>query len=245
MIIMEMVRTVCLTKKYKDSVALDRLNLEIEKGELFSLLGINGAGKTTAIKLLSCLAAPTSGDAFIGGYSVIRDAMRVKRMIGVSPQETAVAYNLSVMENLELMCGIHGFSGEKTAEKIRALSEEFHLREILSKKAGTLSGGFQRRLSIAMALITEPEVLFLDEPTLGLDVIARSELWEVIRALKGRMTVILTTHYMEEAEALSDRIGIMKSGKLLFVGTAQALLAQTGEDQFEKAFISVIKEAAV
>ena len=226
-------------------LALDHLNLEIEKGELFSLLGVNGAGKTTTIKLLSCLTVPTSGDALIGGYSILRDALYVKGMIGVSPQETAVAYNLSVKENLELMCGIHGFSKEKTAKKVEELSDRFRLQEILAKKAGTLSGGFQRRLSIAMALITEPEILFLDEPTLGLDVIARSELWDVIRALKGKVTMIMTTHYMEEAEALSDRIGIMKSGKLLFLGTAQALVEKTGEDKFENAFISVIKEAGV
>ena len=166
-------------------------------------------------------------------------------MIGVSPQETAVASNLSVQENLELMCGIYGFPKEKCEEKIKALSDEFHLHEILSKKAGKLSGGWQRRVSIAMALITEPEILFLDEPTLGLDVIARSELWDMIRGLKGKMTVILTTHYMEEAEALSDRIGVMKNGKLLFLGTARELMEKTGEDKFENAFISVVKEASV
>jgi ABC-2 type transport system ATP-binding protein len=242
---MEIIKTIDLTKKYKDLVALDHLNLEIEKGELFSLLGINGAGKTTTIKLLSCLTTPTSGDALVGGHSILRDALYVKRLIGVSPQETAVAFHLSVRENLELMCGIHGFSKEKTSEKIAEFSEKFRLQGVLSKKAGTLSGGFQRRLSIAMALITEPEVLFLDEPTLGLDVIARSELWDLIRSLKGKVTIILTTHYMEEAEALSDRIGIMKNGRLLFLGTAQALMDQTGEDKFENAFVSVIKEAAV
>ena len=238
---MEIIKTIDLTKKYKDLIALDRLNLEIKEGELFSLLGVNGAGKTTTIKLLSCLTAPTSGDAVIGGYSILRDALYVKSLIGVSPQETAVACNLSVRENLELMCGIHGFSKEKTSEKIGELSQQFRLEEVLAKKAGTLSGGYQRRLSIAMALITEPRILFLDEPTLGLDVIARSELWDVIRALKGKVTIILTTHYMEEAEALSDRIGIMKSGKMLFLGTAQTLMDKTGEDKFENAFISVIK----
>ena len=242
---MEFIKTIDLTKKYKDLIALDHLNLEIEKGELFSLLGVNGAGKTTTMKLLSCLTAPTSGDAWIGGHSILREALYVRNLIGVSPQETAVAYNLSARENLELMCGIHGFSKEKTLKKIKELSEQFQLQEILAKKAGTLSGGFQRRLSIAMALITEPQVLFLDEPTLGLDVIARSELWDVIRSMKGKVTMILTTHYMEEAEALSDRIGIMKSGKLLFLGTAQELLVQTGTEKFENAFISVIKEAAV
>lgn len=240
-----MIKTVDLTKNYQNLIAVDKLNLSIRQGELFSLLGINGAGKTTTIKMLSCLTKPTSGEATIGGYSVLRDAMHVKGMIGVSPQETAVAYNLSVQENLELMCGIHGFSKEKCREKIQELSDQFQLHSVLSKKAGKLSGGFQRRVSIAMALVTEPKILFLDEPTLGLDVIARSELWDVIRGLKGKMTVILTTHYMEEAEALSDRVGIMKNGTLLFLGTASELMEKTGSDKFEHAFISMVREAAV
>ena len=242
---MEIIKTADLTKRYKNLIAVDKLNLDIRQGELFSLLGINGAGKTTTIKMLSCLAKPTSGDAWIGGNSVICDLLSVKRMIGVSPQETAVAFNLSVQENLELMCGIYGFSEEKRKNKIRELSQQFHLEEILSKKAGKLSGGWQRRVSIAMALITEPEILFLDEPTLGLDVIARSELWDIIRGLKGKITMILTTHYMEEAEALSDRVGIMKNGKLLFVGTVPSLMEKTGETKFEEAFISVVKEGSV
>ena len=242
---MEAIRMVNLTKKYKDLVAVDGLNLSIEQGELFALLGVNGAGKTTAIKLLSCLLKPTSGDAFVAGNSIVRDTLSVKRIIGVSPQETAVAPNLSVKENLELMCGLYGFSKQKSQVKIKDLSEQFNLHDILSKKAGKLSGGWQRRVSIAMALIGEPSVLFLDEPTLGLDVIARSELWEVIRALKGRVTIILTTHYMEEAETLSDRIGIMKSGKLLVVGTADELMKQTDTDRFEHAFISIVKEAGI
>ena len=234
-----------LTKKYKDTVAVNGLSLEISEGEIFSLLGTNGAGKTTTIKMMSCLTKPTSGDVLVKGHSVLHEAENVKRMIGVSPQETAVASNLSVQENLELMCGIYGFSKEKCREKIKALSDELHLHEILSKRAGKLSGGWQRRVSIAMALITEPEILFLDEPTLGLDVIARSELWDVIRRLKGKMTVILTTHYMEEAEALSDRIGVMKNGKLLFLGTARELMEKTGADKFETAFISIVKEVSV
>jgi ABC-2 type transport system ATP-binding protein len=242
---MEAIRMVNRTKKYKDLVAVDGLNLSIEQGELFALLGVNGAGKTTAIKLLSGLLKPTSGDAFVAGNSIVRDTLSVKRIIGVSPQETAVAPNLSVKENLELMCGLYGFSKQKSQVKIKDLSEQFNLHDILSKKAGKLSGGWQRRVSIAMALIGEPSVLFLDEPTLGLDVIARSELWEIIRALKGRVTIILTTHYMEEAETLSDRIGIMKSGKLLVVGTADELMKQTDTDRFEHAFISIVKEAGI
>ncbi len=242
---MQTIKTINLMKKYKDITAVDSLNLEIEAGELFALLGVNGAGKTTTIKMLSCLTKPTSGDAFIGQNSITRDENKVKRIIGVSPQETAVAPNLSVRENLELICGIHSFSREKSRRKIAELSDKFGLNEILSKRAGKLSGGWQRRLSIAMALIGEPSILFLDEPTLGLDVIARSELWDTIRALRGKVTIILTTHYMEEAETLSDRIGIMKNGKLLALGTARELMEAAKEDRFENAFISIVKEAKI
>ena len=169
----------------------------------------------------------------------------MKRLIGVSPQETAVAPNLSVKENLELICGIHGFSKDKTKAKLQELSEQFHLNDVLHRKAGTLSGGWQRRVSIVMALISEPKILFLDEPTLGLDVIARQELWDVIRSLKGAVTIILTTHYMEEAEALSDRIGIMKNGYLLAVGTVEELNQIAETNDFETAFVRIVKEAMV
>lgn len=240
---MEAIRTENLTKTYKNLVAVDGLDLTIEQGELFSLLGVNGAGKTTTIKMLSCLTFPDKGDAFILGNSVIKQRREVKNIIGVSPQETAVAPNLSVYENLELMCGIQGFSREQCKTKISGLSGKFGLEKVLSEKAGKLSGGWKRRLSIAMALIGGPSVLFLDEPTLGLDVIARSELWDIIRSLKGKTTIILTTHYMEEAEALSDRIGIMKDGKLLVTGTAFELMEKTSAEKFEDAFISIVKEA--
>lgn len=233
-----------LTKKYKDVVAVDQLSLSIAEGELFSLLGVNGAGKTTTIKMLSCLTQPTAGDAKLLGKSICKDAEAVKSVIAVSPQETAVAPGLSVQENLELMCGVHGFSKEKRNNKITELTQLFGLETILNKKAGKLSGGWQRRLSIAMALISEPKILFLDEPTLGLDVIARSELWDLIRSLKGKVTIILTTHYMEEAEALSDRIAIMKNGKLLICDTAQAIKAMAGTDNFEQAFIQIVKGVA-
>ena len=237
------IETLSLTKKYKDVTAVDGLDLKVRSGEIFSLLGVNGAGKTTAIRMLSCLTEPTSGTATVGGADLLRESERIKRMIGISPQETAVAPGLSTRENLELIAGVYGFGKEKTEEKIRELSKTFGLDSVLGKRAGKLSGGWQRRLSIAMALIGEPKILFLDEPTLGLDVIARSELWDVIRSLKGRATVILTTHYMEEAEALSDRIGIMKSGRLLTVGTASEIMELTGKSRFEEAFISVVKEA--
>lgn len=239
---MDAIQTKRLTKRYKDLTAVDSLDLTVREGELFSLLGVNGAGKTTTIKMLSCLTRPTDGDAELLGNSIVRNAAAVKSIIGVSPQETAVAPNLSVNENLELMCGIHGFTREKTAAKISELSDKFGIDQVLGKKAGKLSGGWQRRLSIAMALISEPKILFLDEPTLGLDVLARSDLWDNIRALKGKVTIILTTHYMEEAEALSDRIGIMKSGKLLALGTAEDLKAKAGTDKFEDAFVKIVKE---
>ena len=242
---MQAIQTMGLGKRYKNLTAVDCLDLDIRQGELFALLGVNGAGKTTTIKMLSCLTRPTEGDAVVCGYSITKEPEQVKRMIGVSPQETAVAPNLSVYENLELICGIHGFPKEKTKEKIRELSGQFDLDSVLKRKAGKLSGGWQRRVSIAMALISEPEILFLDEPTLGLDVIARHDLWETIRTLKGKVTIILTTHYMEEAELLSDRIGIMKRGRLLALGTVEALNEKTGCDDFETAFVSIVKGDAV
>ena len=234
-----------LVKRYKKLTAVNGVDLTIRGGELFSLLGMNGAGKTTMIRMLSCLSKPTEGDALLGGYSVVKEPERVKRMIGVSPQETAVAPNLTVKENLQLMSGIFGFSKEKTEERISELSKKLDLQPVLKRKAGKLSGGWQRRVSIAMALIGEPEILFLDEPTLGLDVIAKRELWAIVRSLKGKVTMILTTHSMEEAEALSDRIGILKEGRLLSVGTAEELKQRTGTDDFESAFVSIVKGAEV
>ncbi|MBQ8605213.1 MAG: ATP-binding cassette domain-containing protein [Clostridia bacterium] len=241
---MDAIRIEGLTKKYKDIVAVDNLNLSVHKGELFSLLGVNGAGKTTTIKMLSCLTQPTSGDAFLNGKSISKDTAAVKSLIAVSPQETAIAPGLSVQENLELMCGVQAFTKEKQNAKISELTELLGLGSVSKKKAGKLSGGWQRRLSIAMALISEPEILFLDEPTLGLDVLARSDLWDLIRSLKGKVTIILTTHYMEEAEALSDRIAIMKDGKLLICDTADKIKETAGTDNFEQAFICIVKGAA-
>ena len=230
-----------LSKQYRDVLAVDDISLSINQGELFSLLGVNGAGKTTTIKMLSCLTAATSGDAYLFGKSINNNPSEVKSFIAVSPQETAIAHGLSVKENLELICGIYGFSKEKSSAKIKELSELLSLRDVMNRKAGKLSGGWQRRLSIAMALISEPKILFLDEPTLGLDVIARSELWDIIRALKGNVTIILTTHYMEEAESLSDRIAIMKDGKILICDTPNAIKSYTNEDSIEKAFIKIVR----
>lgn len=242
---MEAIKIEKLTKKYKDTVAVDNLSLAVEKGELFSLLGVNGAGKTTTIKMLSCITSPDSGDAFLNGNSIKTDASKVKSIIAVSPQETAVAPNLTVKENLELICGIHGFSEAETGEKIQNQIKLLSLESVIHKKAGKLSGGYKRRLSIAMALISNPEILFLDEPTLGLDVLSRADLWDIIRELKGKITIVLTTHYMEEAEALSDRIAIMKDGKLLVCNTSQKIKELAETNNFEEAFVKIVRGEAV
>ncbi len=231
-----------LTKRYGDITAVDNLTLQINDGELFALLGVNGAGKTTTIKMLSCLTKPTSGDAYLLGNSITENSAEVKSVIAVSPQETAVAPGLTVKENLELMCGVYGFEKEIWETKIGGLTSLLGLESVSGKKAGKLSGGYKRRLSIAMALISEPKILFLDEPTLGLDVLARSDLWDIIRALKGKVTIILTTHYMEEAEELSDRVAIMKDGRLLICDTAERIKQVAGTDTFERAFVRIVKE---
>ena len=228
-----------LTKRYGPATALDALDLTVKEGELFALLGVNGAGKTTAIKLLSCLMAPTAGTAAIFGHDIRTDAQAAKALLAASPQETAVAPNLSVRENLELMAGIYGASAAGAKAQADEMIRRFTLGSVADTKAKKLSGGWQRRLSIAMALIPEPKLLFLDEPTLGLDVLARRELWKIIEGLKGRTTVILTTHYLEEAEALSDRVAILSGGRLAALGTAAELIEQAGASNFEDAFITL------
>ncbi len=237
---MDAIKTLGLTKKYKNLTAVDSLDLSVRQGELVALLGVNGAGKTTTIKMLTGLTRPTSGDALLNGKSVLTDLPAVKKMIAVSPQETAVAPGLTVKENLRLMAGVHSLPGD--TGRVARLIDRFDLHEVADKRAGKLSGGWQRRLSIAMALVTDPQILFLDEPTLGLDVLARRRLWDMISALKGKMTVILTTHYMEEAETLSDRVAVMKSGRLLLTGTAEELKRQTGTEKFDEAFLRIVKE---
>lgn len=238
---MEAIRIEKLTKRYGTLTAVSELELSIHGGETFGLLGVNGAGKTTTVKMLSCLTRPDSGDAYLNGKSIVSESAEVKSIIGVSPQETAVAPNLSVRENLEFMCGVFGFSKDKTRSKTEELIVSVDLGSVADRKAGKLSGGWQRRLSIALALVGEPEILFLDEPTLGLDVIARSELHDFIRSLPEEVTVVLTTHYMEEAEALCDRIGIMKEGRLIALGTVPELCALAGKDGFEAAFVALVK----
>jgi ABC-2 type transport system ATP-binding protein len=242
---MTAIQTINLTKRYKEKTAVNALNLSIEEGELYALLGVNGAGKTTTIKMLSCLTTPSSGDAILLGDSVVTKPQSVKEKINVSPQETAVARNLSVRENLELIAGIYGCDKKAVRAKADEMISTFNLCEVENAKAKTLSGGMQRRLSIAMALISNPRIVFLDEPTLGLDVIARRELWSTINKLKGKITIILTTHYMEEAQALSDRIGIMARGELKAVGTADALMTKTGAKTFEDAFIALAADSEV
>ena len=236
---MEAIKTENLTKKYGEITALDGLSLTVAQGEMLALLGVNGAGKTTAIKLLSCLTAPTVGEAWLGGHSILENAQEVKRVIGVSPQETAVAKKLSVRENLQFMAEVHGFEKQEALKRVDKTLAELGLADVAAQRAGTLSGGWQRRLSIAMALIGEPQILFLDEPTLGLDVIARHELWEQIKALKGKITVILTTHYLEEAEQLCDRVAILARGKLITHGTVSEIKALAGCERFEDAFVTL------
>ncbi len=232
-----------LTKQYKTKTAVDDLSLTVESGTLFALLGVNGAGKTTTIRMLSCLSTPTAGEAFINGHSCKEEAAAVKAEIGISPQDTAVAENLTVRENLEFIASVHGFDREQKAARTADMIRLFNMSEVEHSRAKTLSGGWKRKLSIAMALISEPKVLFLDEPTLGLDVLARRELWKAIEALKGRMTIVLTTHYMEEAEQLSDRIAIMISGKIAAQGTLAELEQLTGKTGLEHAFIEIAERS--
>ncbi len=237
---MNAIQILGLTKEYAGRRVVDRLELSIPQGELFALLGVNGAGKSTTIKMLSCLTIPTEGDAQLMGRSVRTQSHAAKEVLAVSPQETAVAPGLTVAENLELMAGIYG----RPRGRVAQVMDQLGLTQWARQRAKTLSGGWQRRLSIAMALVSQPEVLFLDEPTLGLDVLARRELWGVIRGLKGHTTIVLTTHYLEEAESLADRIGIMNGGRLRAVGTAEELKALAGCEDFEDAFVALAGEEA-
>ena len=228
-----------LTRSFAGRRAVDALNLDIAQGELLALLGVNGAGKTTTIRMLCGLLKPDSGEALLGGHSILSDLNSVKRIISVSPQESAVAAKLTVRENLQMMAQIYGLNRAEARRRVDRCIQDFGMDGIMNQRAGTLSGGWQRRLSIAMALISDPQILFLDEPTLGLDVLARRELWKLVRGLHGRVTILLTTHYMEEAEALADRIGILQNGRLNVVGTAAQLMAQTGAQRFEDAFLAL------
>ena len=234
------IKIVDLRKEYDDVVAVDNVNLEIKDGELFSLLGVNGAGKTTMVKMLASLVNPTSGNAYINGNSIISESDKVKDLIDISMQETSIARKLTVEENIVFYAKLNGLSKKECDQVKDRLYEIFKFESVKDKLASKLSGGWQRKLSISLALIKNPKVLFLDEPTLGLDVISRRELWKLIKTLKGKMTIILTTHYMEEAEELSDRIGIMKDGKLLFIGNKNELYSITKKDNVEEAFIYIV-----
>ena len=228
-----------VSKRFGTKTAVDRMSLAVQEGELFALLGVNGAGKTTSIRMLSCLSQPTEGECFICGHSCTNEREQVKALIGISPQDTAVAENLTVRENLQFMARVQGFDTEKTEKKTDAIIALFHMQDVADSRAKTLSGGWKRKLSIAMALIGEPKVLFLDEPTLGLDVLARREMWKAIADLKGKITILLTTHYMEEAEHLADRIAVMMKGKLAALGTLAQLEAETGKQGLEEAFVAL------
>lgn len=234
-----------LTKKFKDVTALDKCSLKVEEGGLFGLLGVNGAGKTTLIKILCGLTDLTDGEAFVLGRSVKSDMAEIKSLIAVSPQETSVAPKLTVKENLEFFAAVYYKDKTERQRAVEEVIETFSLGEALSRRAGRLSGGWQRRLSIAVALISHPKVLFLDEPTLGLDVLARRELWQVIRKIKSKTTIILTSHYLEEIEALCDRVAILSGGRLAAEGTVEEILRTSGQKTFEDAFVKIVTEAKI
>lgn len=240
---MSSIETRDLTKTYGEVTAVDRLNLRVEEGELFALLGVNGAGKTTTIRMLCCLSTPTAGEAWVCGAHCLKDQAGVKRVVGISPQDTAVAENLTVRENLRFMARIHGFDAERVSERVASVMSLLRLEGVADRRAKTLSGGWKRKLSIAMALIGEPKVLFLDEPTLGLDVLARRELWQAIESLRGRVTIVLTTHYMEEAQRLADRIAVMVAGRVEALGTLAELEALTGRTGLEEAFVAIAERS--
>ena len=239
---MNAIETKKLTKRYKTKTAVSELDLTVNEGELFALLGVNGAGKTTTVRMLSCLSEPTSGECFVCGKSCIKEPQTVKEIIDISPQDTAVADNLTVFENLRLICGIYGYSKEKTTAKIEEMIKLFNMDEVRNSRSKTLSGGWKRKLSIAMALISEPKVLFLDEPTLGLDVLARRDLWSVVEELKGKITIVLTTHHMEEAEHLADRIAIMLEGQIAALGTLAELEELSGKQGLEESFVAIAEK---
>lgn len=219
------IKTKDLRMEFGKRVAVNSINLEIKKGQIFALLGTNGAGKTTTIKMLCCLLSPTSGTASVMGYDIKNNPMNVKRVIGVSPQETAIGLHLTTFENLMLMGGVFGISRIETKTRAKKLMDLLELED-RKDQARKLSGGMQRRLSIAMALMSDPEVVFLDEPTLGLDPHARKSVWNYIEKLKGDKTILLTTHYLEEADALSDEIAIIEKSNIIETGTSQELKAK-------------------
>ena len=225
-------------KNYKSKKALDNVSLSIKQAELFGLLGVNGAGKTTLIKILCGLTRKTSGTITINNFNLDKEIDKIKEIIDISPQETSVANNLTVKENLEFFANIYN---NNVANTINEIVDIFNLNEVLNQRAKTLSGGYKRRLSIAIALISKPKILFLDEPTLGLDVFARRELWNIIKKLQKNITIILTSHYLEEIENLCDRVAILSNGKLLKTGTIEEIKQITNTQNFEDAFIKLVE----
>ena len=229
-----------ITKKFGTKTAVDHIDLEVSEGEIFGLLGVNGAGKTTTIRMLTGLSLPTEGEAKVLGLDLRSDIDKIKLLVNISTQETAIAGNLTVEENLKFIAGIYGVSNEDLKERLEDIYDSLELGEVRDQRSKTLSGGWQRRLSIAMALITGPKLIFLDEPTLGLDVLARRDLWRFVKKLKGKVTIVLTTHYLDEVEALCDTIAVMAKGHVLAVGTADELKKSVNKDTLEDAFVEIV-----
>lgn len=239
---MDAIKVSNLTKQFKNVLAVNNISFNVKEGEIFGVLGLNGAGKTTTIKMMSGLTRPTSGNIKVFDYDIYKDINKIKSIIGVSPQESAIANNLTVKENIELMASLYFKDKAKIKNNTERVVNNLGLESYINRRAKTLSGGYKRRLSIAMALVTNPRILFLDEPTLGLDVINRHELWNVINNLKGKVTIILTSHYMEEISALVDDIAIMKNGKILMINNLENILKFTKTNSLEEAFIKIVGE---
>jgi len=229
-----------LTRKFEDVTAVDGLSLTVDRGELFGLLGPNGAGKTTTINVLCGLLEPTSGSVRVGGYDVRKESSKVKKLIGVSPQETAVYPHLTGKENVELFANLHAMPREKIKKNVDGLLQKLSLRDHSKRQAGKYSGGLMRRINLAMSLVHDPEIAFLDEPTVGMDPQSRRAVWDFIMELKKQnKTVLLTTHYMEEAEELCDRVGIIDNGKLISLDTPQQLRRQFNARNLEEVFLQL------
>ena len=233
---MEIIKINNVSKDYKNIKALNNINLSINEGELYGLLGVNGAGKTTLLKILSGLTNPTSGD-FVVDSLTNKNMDEIKRIIDISPQESAVAKNLTVLENLIFFQDLYN---QRDDNYLKEIIDDLGLSEVINQRAKTLSGGYQRRLSIALGMMSKPKILLLDEPTLGLDVIARRELWKIVNKFKGKITIILTSHYLEEIEALCDRVAILSKGNLLIEGTIDEIKEKTNESSFEEAFVKIV-----
>lgn len=239
---MDAIKVSNLTKQFKNVLAVNNISFNVKEGEIFGVLGLNGAGKTTTIKMMSGLTRPTSGNIKVFDYDIYKDINKIKSIIGVSPQESAIANNLTVKENIELMASLYFKDKAKIKNNTERVINNLGLESYINRRAKTLSGGYKRRLSIAMALVTNPRILFLDEPTLGLDVINRHELWNVINSIRGKVTIILTSHYMEEISALVDDIAIMKNGKILMINNLETILKSTNTNSLEEAFIKIVGE---